>query len=109
MPGPKRGALPPLLPRCGDPRVAVSEVLSFRTPQAPGPAAFPQRIGLIGDLGQTHNSSSTLEHVLQSDPPVCAPACPIAPMRTHALPVWRALIAVIAFAAALMLIIQSDG
>ena len=86
----------PLLPRCGDPLAAMSEELSFRTPQAPGPAAFPQRLGLIGDLGQTYNSSSTLRHVLQSDPPVRAqalsrrlvadacPPCAACPHRDHA-------------------------
>ena len=63
---------PCLLSRCGDPLEAMSEELSFRTLQAPGPAAFPQRLGLIGDLGQTYNSSRTLQHVLQSDPPVRA-------------------------------------
>jgi hypothetical protein len=48
----------------------MSEEFSFTTLQAPGPGAFPQRIGLVGDLGQTHNSSATLQHVLASDPPV---------------------------------------
>jgi hypothetical protein len=95
-----------LLPRCGDPRVAVSEVLSFRTPQAPGPEAFPQRIGLIGDLGQTHNSSSTLEHVLQSDPPVRTLHAPSPCGGTHAMLAQEALIATMPVSAAPMLLRQ---
>ncbi|EIE18216.1 Metallo-dependent phosphatase [Coccomyxa subellipsoidea C-169] len=56
--------------KCGDPGVAMSRELRFATPQPPGPAAFPQRIGVIADLGQTHNSSATLQHLIQSQPPV---------------------------------------
>jgi hypothetical protein len=48
----------------------MSRELSFRMPQPPGPGAFPQRIGIIADLGQTHNSSVTLQHLIASDPPV---------------------------------------
>lgn len=39
--------------------------------QATGPDAFPQRFGLVGDLGQTENSSSTLGHLIGAAPPVC--------------------------------------
>ena len=47
--------------------------------QATGPDAFPQRFGLVGDLGQTDNSSSTLGHLIDADLPVCGPvACSIA-------------------------------
>jgi hypothetical protein len=48
----------------------MSRELSFTTPQPAGPAAFPQRIGVVADLGQTHNSSVTLQHLIASDPPV---------------------------------------
>lgn len=48
----------------------MSRELRFTTPQPRGPTAFPQRIGVIADLGQTHNSSTTLDHLIQSDPPV---------------------------------------
>ena len=65
-------SLGPLIDRCGDPDVAMSGEFSFTTPQPVGPEAFPQAVGVIGDLGQTHNSSTTLQHVLASDPPVRA-------------------------------------
>ena len=57
--------------RCGDgSRAAWSPVLSFTTLQAAGPHAFPQRFALVGDLGQTHNSTATLRHLTNADPPV---------------------------------------
>lgn len=73
--------------RCGDPRVNMSREQSFTTPQASGPTAFPQRIGIIGDLGQTYNSSETLSHLIASEPPVnptCdLTSCPGAQSCTH--------------------------
>ncbi len=57
--------------RCGDgARDAWSSVRSFATLQASGPHAFPQRFGIIGDLGQTYNSTATLRHLAKSEPPV---------------------------------------
>ncbi|KAK9805338.1 hypothetical protein WJX73_003577 [Symbiochloris irregularis] len=56
--------------RCGDPDRSWSSEHSFTTPQAVSGAAFPQRIGITGDLGQTFNSSSTLEHLVANQPPV---------------------------------------
>lgn len=35
-----------------------------------GEAAFPLRLGLIGDGGQTYNSSATYEHLLADNPQV---------------------------------------
>ena len=58
--------------RCGDPDKAWSQELHFDTPQAVSPDAFPQRLGIIGDLGGTYNSSSTLDHLLANKPPVRA-------------------------------------
>ncbi len=43
---------------------------SFTTLQATGPRAFPQRFGIIGDLGQTYNSTATLRHLAKAEPPV---------------------------------------
>ena len=37
---------------------------------AQGTDNFPTRVGIIGDLGQTFNSSSTLSHLTASNPPV---------------------------------------
>jgi len=56
--------------RCGDAAKAWSEVMSFKMPKAVGPESFPQSIGIIGDLGQTYNSSSTLDHLIANDPAV---------------------------------------
>ena len=55
--------------RCGDGR-AWGRLLNFTTLQAVGPDAFPQRFGIVGDLGQTQNSSVTLRHLTETDPPV---------------------------------------
>lgn len=40
-----------------------SEEASFVTSPLQGPDSFPYRLGLIGDLGQTENSASTLQHL----------------------------------------------
>ncbi|KAK9839253.1 hypothetical protein WJX81_004396 [Elliptochloris bilobata] len=57
--------------RCGDgAHNAWSRVLNFTTLQAVGPDAFPQRFGLVGDLGQTQNSSVTLRHLTAANPPI---------------------------------------
>ena len=56
--------------RCGDPSYGWSTVRSFTTLQASGANEWPQRVGLIGDLGQTYNSSSTLQHLAANKPPV---------------------------------------
>jgi hypothetical protein len=36
--------------------------------QLPAPAAFPLSIGVLGDPGQTYNSSDTLTRLIDSDP-----------------------------------------
>lgn len=56
--------------RCGDPQHAMSRELRFTTPQRLSARAWPQRIGVVADLGQTHNSSATLQHLIASKPPV---------------------------------------
>ena len=58
--------------RCGDPKLVMSEEHNFTTPPAPGSQTFPQRLTVVADLGQTHNSSRTLEHIIASQPRVCA-------------------------------------
>lgn len=55
--------------RCGDPHQnAMSKVLSFKTMPAPGPSRFPARIAIVGDLGLTYNTTSTIDHVRSKDP-----------------------------------------
>ena len=56
--------------RCGDPKLAMSEERSFATPPAPGSQTYPQRLTVVADLGQTHNSSRTLQHIVASQPTV---------------------------------------
>ncbi|XP_031477087.1 purple acid phosphatase 15 isoform X2 [Nymphaea colorata] len=55
--------------RCGDPSVAaMSSVRSFRTMPEPGPSSYPARIAIVGDLGLTHNTSSTIDHMISNNP-----------------------------------------
>eukprot|EP01018_Ginkgo_biloba_P037583 Gb_25900 [translate_table: standard] len=55
--------------RCGDPsQDAMSGVLSFRTLPFPGPRQFPERIAIVGDLGLTYNTTSTIHHLQHNNP-----------------------------------------
>jgi hypothetical protein len=84
----------------GDPAVSISAVFSFTTPQPTGFKSFPQTLGVyrcsswpgshgrqccaclkaaccagvIADLGQTPNSSVTLQHLIANKPGVRARA-----------------------------------
>ena len=49
--------------RCGDPDVAMSSVFSFKTGKTPSAKAFPVTFGLTADVGQTTNSSWTLQQL----------------------------------------------
>lgn len=40
----------------------------FKTMPEPGPANYPTRIAVIGDLGLTYNSTSTIDHLRQNNP-----------------------------------------
>ena len=54
---------------CGDPASNVfSEEHNFTTLALPSPIAYPARIAVVGDLGLTYNSTSTIDHVIQNDP-----------------------------------------
>ncbi|KAH9287763.1 hypothetical protein KI387_031880, partial [Taxus chinensis] len=55
--------------KCGDSSLlAMSEENSFVTPPFPSPHSYPRRIAIIGDLGLTSNSSTTIDHLNQNDP-----------------------------------------
>lgn len=55
--------------RVGDPYLgSMSDEHFFTTMPAPGPASFPTRIGVIGDIGLTYNSTSTFDHLVQNRP-----------------------------------------
>lgn len=49
---------------------AWSGVFSFVAPPAKGQSETPLRIGLMADVGQTYNSSDTMEHMLKDAPHV---------------------------------------
>ncbi|KNA18249.1 hypothetical protein SOVF_072100 [Spinacia oleracea] len=55
--------------KCGDTSTpAMSVEHTFETLPLPGPNAYPRRIAVIGDLGLTHNSTTTINHVTLNDP-----------------------------------------
>ncbi|MED6167758.1 Purple acid phosphatase 15 [Stylosanthes scabra] len=55
--------------RCGDPSLsAMSEVHYFRTMPVSGPKSYPSRIAVVGDLGLTYNSTSTVDHMIRNNP-----------------------------------------
>lgn len=69
--GDREGPLPAstdIFYRVGDPgRDEWSEEMSFTMAPPLGEASLPYRLGLIGDLGQTEHSASTLEHMAAQD------------------------------------------
>lgn len=55
--------------KCGDSSLsAMSEEHSFGTLPLPNANAYPCRIAVVGDLGLTSNSSTTIDHLTQNDP-----------------------------------------
>lgn len=56
--------------RCGDSslKAGLSEERSFTTLPAPAPGAYPRRVAVVGDLGLTGNSTSTVDHLARNDP-----------------------------------------
>ncbi|KAM5563075.1 purple acid phosphatase 15 [Rosa sericea] len=55
--------------RCGDPSIpAMSEIYHFKTMPVPGPKSYPKRIAIVGDLGLTYNTTTTISHLTSNDP-----------------------------------------
>ncbi|CAA3030308.1 purple acid phosphatase 15 isoform X2 [Olea europaea var. sylvestris] len=55
--------------RCGDPLIpSMSDIYSFKTMPVSGPRSYPSRIAVVGDLGLTYNSSSTINHLKRNKP-----------------------------------------
>lgn len=55
--------------KCGDSCLsAMSEEHAFETLPLPSPSKYPDRIAIVGDLGLTRNSTSTIDHVMNNDP-----------------------------------------
>ncbi|XP_038989740.1 purple acid phosphatase 15-like [Phoenix dactylifera] len=55
--------------RCGDPSIpAISDIHVFKTMPALGPRSYPKRIAVVGDLGLTYNTTSTIDHMRKNKP-----------------------------------------
>lgn len=55
--------------QCGDPSIpAMSEVSYFKTMPVSGSDSYPSRIAVVGDLGLTYNTTSTVDHLLVNHP-----------------------------------------
>lgn len=46
----------------------MSDIYSFKTMPVSGPRSYPSRIAVVGDLGLTYNSSSTINHLKRNKP-----------------------------------------
>ncbi|XP_078441004.1 purple acid phosphatase 15 [Wolffia australiana] len=55
--------------QCGDPSIpAMSRVLAFKTMPVSNSVSYPSRIAIVGDLGLTYNSTSTVDHMRENRP-----------------------------------------
>nr|GMD65668.1 purple acid phosphatase 23 [Ipomoea batatas] len=55
--------------KCGDSSLGeMSEELVFETLPLPAPNQYPRRIAVVGDLGLTSNSTTTIDHLVANDP-----------------------------------------
>lgn len=54
--------------RCGDPSKGMSPIHTFKTMPISGPNSYPNRIAIVGDLGLTYNSTSTIKHLRKNNP-----------------------------------------
>ncbi|GMH28388.1 hypothetical protein Nepgr_030231 [Nepenthes gracilis] len=55
--------------KCGDSSIPqMSEELVFEMLPLPSPSTYPRRIGVVGDLGLTYNTTTTIDHLTQNDP-----------------------------------------
>ncbi|XP_072965236.1 purple acid phosphatase 15 [Typha angustifolia] len=55
--------------QCGDPHLlAMSAIHTFTTMPASGPQSYPRRIAIVGDLGLTYNTTSTVDHMISNQP-----------------------------------------
>lgn len=55
--------------KCGDPSIpAMSAVHAFKTMPISSPQSYPNRIAIVGDLGLTYNTTSTIDHMSSNEP-----------------------------------------
>lgn len=56
---------------CGDSSLgAMSDEFWFETLPLPGSGKYPPRIAVVGDLGLTMNSTTTIDHLITNDPTI---------------------------------------
>ncbi|CAN1278708.1 Purple acid phosphatase 23 [Linum perenne] len=73
--------------KCGDSSItAMSDELVFETMPMPGPDSYPARVAVVGDLGLTWNSSSTIDHLTMNEPSILL----MSPIRETYQPRWDA-------------------
>jgi hypothetical protein len=46
----------------------MSKILSFKTMPISSPKNYPDRIAVIGDLGLTYNTTTTVSHMISNKP-----------------------------------------
>ncbi|XP_059651567.1 purple acid phosphatase 15-like isoform X4 [Cornus florida] len=55
--------------QCGDPSIpAMSDIYYFKTMPISCPRSYPNRIAIVGDLGLTYNTTSTIMHLMSNHP-----------------------------------------
>ncbi|GAY65584.1 hypothetical protein CUMW_242290, partial [Citrus unshiu] len=55
--------------QCGDPSIpAMSGTYYFRTMPDSSPTSYPSRIAIVGDVGLTYNTTSTVSHMISNRP-----------------------------------------
>ncbi|XP_031263950.1 purple acid phosphatase 15-like [Pistacia vera] len=55
--------------QCGDPSIpAMSDIYYFRTMPDSNHRSYPSRIAIVGDLGLTYNTTSTVSHMISNHP-----------------------------------------
>ncbi|CAH9129800.1 unnamed protein product [Cuscuta epithymum] len=53
--------------QCGDPLMAMSEVYYFKTMPISSPDRYPNKVAIVGDLGLTYNTTSTINHLMRNN------------------------------------------
>ncbi|XP_014496525.1 purple acid phosphatase 15 [Vigna radiata var. radiata] len=55
--------------QCGDPSLqAMSDINYFRTMPISGPHSYPGKVAIVGDLGLTYNTTTTIGHLTNNEP-----------------------------------------
>ncbi|RDX65612.1 Purple acid phosphatase 15, partial [Mucuna pruriens] len=55
--------------QCGDPsQQAMSDIYYFRTMPISDPQSYPGKVAVVGDLGLTYNTTTTISHLTSNEP-----------------------------------------